>query len=319
MTRHVTESGPKRPASAARSCSGMGRIVWYGSRPIRRRTSAGVGTTDAGYRPPARVSPLVQRTSRRRRGATASLGTIGLVSQVDGVERALVVVAHPDDCDFGCAATTAKWTSLGVEMSYCIITSGDAGGSDRSIARTRMAEIRQEEQRAAAAEVGVHDITFLGYPDGKVAATVELRRDISRVIRQKRPQRVLSQSPIRNFARIQASHPDHLAAGEATLDAVYPDARNPFAHMELLDQEGLEPWTVSEVWIMAGGSMAPDEVVDVTETADRKLAALRQHRSQYENWDQLEDRVRSWLKATAEAHGLGDGHMAEAFQVVHTG
>lgn len=230
-----------------------------------------------------------------------------------------MVVAHPDDCDFGCAATTAKWTGLGVEMSYCIITSGDAGGSDRSIARTRMAEIRQEEQRAAAAEVGVHDITFLGYPDGKVAATVELRRDISRVIRQKRPQRVLSQSPIRNFARIQASHPDHLAAGEATLDAVYPDARNPFAHMELLDQEGLEPWTVSEVWIMAGGSMAPDEVVDVTETADRKLAALRQHRSQYENWDQLEDRVRSWLKATAEAHGLGDGHMAEAFQVVHTG
>ena len=241
------------------------------------------------------------------------------MSQIEGIERALVVVAHPDDCDFGCAATTAKWTGLGVEMSYCIITSGDAGGSDRSIARTRMAEIRQEEQRAAAAEVGVHDITFLGYPDGKVAASVELRRDISRVIRQKRPQRVLSQSPSRNFARIQASHPDHLAAGEATLDAVYPDARNPFAHMELLEQEGLEPWTVSEVWIMAGGSMAPDEVVDVTETAERKFAALRQHRSQYQDWDQLEDRVRSWLKATAEAHGLGDGHMAEAFQVVHTG
>ncbi|MGH7687276.1 MAG: PIG-L deacetylase family protein [Candidatus Dormibacteria bacterium] len=241
------------------------------------------------------------------------------MSQIEGVERALVVVAHPDDCDFGCAATTAKWSGLGVEMSYCIITNGDAGGSDRSIARTRMAEIRKEEQRAAAAEVGVHDITFLGYPDGKVAATVDLRRDISRVIRQKRPQRVLAQSPVRNFARIQASHPDHLAAGEATLDAVYPDARNPFAHMELLEQEGLEPWTVSEVWIMAGGSMAPDEVVDVTETAERKLAALQQHRSQYQDWDQLEDRVRSWLKATAEAHGLGDGRMAEAFQVVHTG
>jgi LmbE family N-acetylglucosaminyl deacetylase len=241
------------------------------------------------------------------------------VSEVDGIERALVVVAHPDDCDFGCAATTARWTGLGVDVSYCIVTNGDAGGYDRSIARNRMAEIRQQEQRAAASEVGVHDVTFLGYPDGKLAPSIDLRRDIARVIRQRRPQRVLSQSPLRNFGRIFASHPDHLAAGEATLDAVYPDARNPFAHMELLEQEGLEPHTVREVWIMGGGSSTPDEVVDVTDTADQKLAALRHHRSQYEDWAQLEDRVRSWLKATAEANGLADGRMAEAFQVVHTG
>lgn len=242
------------------------------------------------------------------------------MSEVDGIERALVVVAHPDDCDFGCAATTALWTSLGVDVSYCIVTNGDAGGYDRSVARARMAEIRQEEQRAAAAEVGVKDVTFLGYPDGKLAATLDLRRDIARVIRQKRPQRVVAQSPLRNFARIFASHPDHLAAGEATLDAVYPDARNPFAHMELLEQEGLEPHTVNQVWIMAAGAaQAPDEVVDVTDTAERKLAALRHHRSQYQEWDQLEDRVRSWLKATAEANGLAGGRMAEAFQVVHTG
>jgi LmbE family N-acetylglucosaminyl deacetylase len=247
------------------------------------------------------------------------LGTIAVVPEVDGVERALVVVAHPDDCDFGCAATTARWTSLGVDVAYCIVTNGDAGGYDRSIPRSKMAEIRQEEQRAAAAEVGVRDVTFLGYPDGKVSPTVELRRDIARVIRQKRPQRVLSQSPVRNFSRIFASHPDHLAAGEAALAAVYPDARNPFAHMELLEQEGLEPHTVNEVWIMGGGSSTPDEVVDVTETAERKLAALRHHRSQYEDWTQLEDRVRSWLKATAEANGLTNGRMAEAFQVVHTG
>ena len=247
------------------------------------------------------------------------LGTIAVVSGLNGLERALVVVAHPDDCDFGCAATTALWTGMGVDVSYCIVTNGDAGGYDRSIPRSRMSEIRQEEQRAAAAEVGVTDVTFLGYPDGRVAPTVDLRRDIARVIRQKRPQRVLSQSPVRNFTRIFASHPDHLATGEATLDAVYPDARNPFAHPELLEQEGLEPYTVDEVWIMGGGSMTPDEVVDVTETADRKIAALRQHRSQYQDWSQLEDRVRSWLKATAEANGLGEGHMAEAFQVVQTG
>lgn len=241
------------------------------------------------------------------------------MSQLDGLERALVVVAHPDDCDFGCAATTALWTSKGVDVAYCIVTNGDAGGYDRSIARSRMSEIRQEEQRAAAAEVGVHDVTFLGYPDGKVTPTIDLRRDIARVIRQKRPQRVMSQSPLRNFSRIFASHPDHLAAGEAALAAVYPDARNPFAHMELLEQEGLEPHTVNEVWIIGGGSITPDEVVDVTESAERKLAALRHHRSQYEDWNQLEDRVRSWLKATAEASGLADGRMAEAFQVVHTG
>lgn len=241
------------------------------------------------------------------------------MSELDGVERALVVVAHPDDCDFGCAATTALWTGMGVDVSYCIVTNGDAGGYDRTIPRARMSEIRQEEQRAAAAEVGVTDLTFLGYPDGRVAANIDLRRDISRVIRQKRPQRVLSQSPVRNFGRIFASHPDHLATGEATLDAVYPDARNPFAHPELLEQEGLEPHTVKEVWIMGGGGNTPDEVVDVTETADRKLAALRHHRSQYRDWNQLEDRVRSWLKATAEANGLGEGHMAEAFQVVQTG
>lgn len=247
------------------------------------------------------------------------LGTIAVVSELDGIERALVVVAHPDDCDFGCAATTALWTGMGVDVSYCIVTNGDAGGYDRSVPRARMSEIRQEEQRAAAAEVGVSDITFLGYPDGKVAPNIDLRRDIARVIRQKRPQRVISQSPVRNFNRIFASHPDHLAAGEATLDAVYPDARNPFAHPELLEQEGLEPHTVKEVWIMSGGSMTPDEVVDVTETAEKKLAALRHHRSQYQDWSQLEDRVRSWLKATAEANGLGEGHMAEAFQVVQTG
>lgn len=235
------------------------------------------------------------------------------------VERVLVVVAHPDDCDFGCAATTAKWTGDGVEVSYCIVTDGDAGGSDRTVARADVARLRREEQAAAAAAVGVTDIAFLGYPDGRLTVSHELRRDITRVIRTKRPQRVLTQSPVRNFARIFASHPDHLAAGEAALDAVYPDARNPFAHPELLE-EGLEPYTVGEVWLMgAMPGTQPDRVVDVTDTADRKLAALRCHRSQYDDWNALEERVRSWLRATAEAGGLGADRLAEMFQVVHTG
>jgi LmbE family N-acetylglucosaminyl deacetylase len=247
------------------------------------------------------------------------LATIVDVSEIDGIERVLVVVAHPDDCDFGNAGTTAKWTDAGVTVSYCIITDGDAGGSDRSITREQMAGIRRIEQTAAAAEVGVTDLTFLGYPDGRLTPTIELRRDISRVIRVQQPQRVVTQSPMRNFTRIFASHPDHLAAGEATLCAVYPDARNPFAHRELLEVEGLEPHSVAEVWMSAAQGTGQDiRVVDVTDTADRKLAALRCHRSQYSDWDALEQRVRGWLEATAKTNGLEAGRLAEQFVVVPT-
>ena len=148
--------------------------------------------------------------------------------------------------------------------------------------RAEIAGIRRAEQTAAAKVVGVTDLTFLGYPDGRLVATLELRRDIARVIRRVRPQRVLGPSPERNFQRIYASHPDHLAAGEATLAAVYPDARNPFAHPELLD-EGFEPWAALEVWMMA--APAPEPCVDITDMFDRKLEALRSHVSQHPDPD----------------------------------
>ncbi len=249
----------------------------------------------------------------------SALATIVLMSEIDGIERVLVVVAHPDDCDFGCAGTTARWTDAGVNISYLIVTDGDAGGFDRSITRKEMATIRRREQTEAAAEVGVTDLTFLGYPDGRLTPSIELRRDIARVIRTKQPQRVITQSPVRNFTRIFASHPDHLAVGEATLCAVYPDARNPFAHSELLEQEGLEPYSVADVWMSAAvGSAQDTQVVDVTDTADRKLAALRCHRSQYSDWDALEQRVRGWLDATAKMNGLEPGRLAEQYVVVPT-
>jgi LmbE family N-acetylglucosaminyl deacetylase len=235
----------------------------------------------------------------------------------DAAQNILVVVAHPDDCDFGCAGSTARWTSEGRTVSYCIVTDGDAGGSDRSVSRAEMAQIRRREQTAAAAAVGVSEIAFLGYPDGRLAPTIELRRDISRVIRQRKPDRVVTQSPDRNYQRIFASHPDHLAAGEAALSAVYPDARNPFAHMELLDDEGLEPHTVPEVYLMA--SAPGGVVVDITDTIERKLEALRNHASQYDDWDGLSARVREWARLNAEANGLPEGSSAESFLLVPTG
>jgi LmbE family N-acetylglucosaminyl deacetylase len=230
----------------------------------------------------------------------------------------LVVTAHPDDVDFGAAGTVAAFTDAGVEVAYCIVTDGDAGGHDRTISRPEMAAIRRDEQRAAAAQVGVTDVTFLAHPDGRVIASLELRRDISRVIRRFRPQRVLAQSPERMWDRIFASHPDHLAAGDAATCAVYPDARNPFAHPELLD-EGLEPHTVDELWLMAAPpTSSPESAVAVETNVERKIAALLCHRSQIDDPDGLAKRIREWAEATALAADLPSGSSAEIFQIVRT-
>jgi len=233
------------------------------------------------------------------------------------ISRILVITAHPDDVDFGAAGTIAQWTDSGIDVSYCIVTNGDAGGSDPSIRRAEMATLRQAEQTAAAKQVGVHDLHFLGYPDGQVEATLGLRRDLSRIIRLLKPQRVVSPSPDRNYARVGTSHPDHRAVGSAALDAVYPDSRNMFAFPELLSEEKLEPWTVNEVWISGGPT--PTNYVDITETFGRKIAALRCHASQISNPDGLEQRLRTWLGQLASQGGLPEGRVAEAFQVLQTG
>jgi LmbE family N-acetylglucosaminyl deacetylase len=230
-----------------------------------------------------------------------------------GVERVLVVTAHPDDVDFGVAGSVATWTAGGIEVTYCVVTDGDAGGSDLELSRDEMARVRRAEQTEAAATVGVTDVHFLGYPDGRLQATIELRRDISRVIRTVRPQRVVCQSPERIWERVYASHPDHLAAGEAAVCAVYPDARNPFAHPELLEA-GFEPWTVPQLWLMAHPSV--DVYVDTTDTIDKKVAALRCHVSQIPDPEGLDQRMRDWGAMIASRVGLPEGRMAEAFQSV---
>ena len=232
----------------------------------------------------------------------------------DTPERALVVMAHPDDADFSCAGTVALWTDAGTEVVYLMVTDGEAGGDELTLDSAEIGAMRRGEQRRAAAEVGVKDVRFLGYPDGRVEATLDLRRDISRVIRQVRPQRVIIPSPERDWDSVAASHPDHMATGEAAMNAVFPDARNPHAHRELLAEEGLAPWTVPEVWVIGG----PGHHTDITEVFERKVAALAAHESQISDIAELEPMLREWMGANAAEAGLPEGSLAEVFRVVNT-
>jgi LmbE family N-acetylglucosaminyl deacetylase len=231
------------------------------------------------------------------------------------IKRVLVVMAHPDDCDFGAGGTIAQWTSQGIEVSYCIITNGDQGGEESGIPVEEMAKVRQQEQRDAGKALGVTQITYLNYRDGWLLPSIELRKEIVKAIRIAKPDRMVVQSPERNWERIYSSHPDHLAAGETAIQAVYPDARNPFAFPEL-KAAGLEPWRVREVWIT--GSPTPNHFVDISETFSKKMAALHAHVSQTAHNKELENMVRSWGERNAEANGLAQGRVAEIFKVIST-
>jgi LmbE family N-acetylglucosaminyl deacetylase len=235
----------------------------------------------------------------------------------DAPVRILVITAHPDDVDYGAGGTVAGWTAAGHDVAYCIVTDGDAGGTDASVTRVEMAQLRREEQRKAAAVLGVSEVDFLGYPDGRVTASLELRRDLARVIRRFRPARVVTQSPLRDLRSMYASHPDHIATGEAAMCAVYPDARNEFAHPELLADEGLAPHTVAETWVMAPMGDG-DHAVDITDAFDRKMAALWAHVSQTAHLTDLETRMRGWGAGQALAGNLGPDRLAETFHVLDT-
>ena len=228
----------------------------------------------------------------------------------------LCVAAHPDDLDFGCAGTTASLTAAGHRVVYCLVTDGQAGGFDNTITRDEMATIRRKEQTEAAAVVGVDELHWLGFPDGAVEVTIELRKAISRVIRQVKPDRVVTQRPHRDFGRIYSSHPDHIATGEATLCAVYPDARNEFAHESLLADEGLEPHSVPEVWVVGGPDA--DVFIDITDTFDAKIEALLCHDSQMQDPDRIPALMREWGERTAADAGFETGRLAEAFRRLET-
>jgi len=228
--------------------------------------------------------------------------------------KALLVVAHPDDIDFGAAGTVATMTDHDVEVVYGLVTSGQAG-EPAHLSPAELTEIRQKEQTDAAAIVGVSELHWLGFPDGHLVADLELRKAIARLIRIVKPDVVITQTPVRNLDRIYAAHPDHLATGEATVSAVYPDARNGHSFPGLLD-EGHEPHSVPRLWLMAGTDH--NLHVDITAAMDRKIEALLAHHSQNDDRAEgLPPMIREWAQANASAAGHA-GLAVESFKVVHT-
>ncbi len=222
----------------------------------------------------------------------------------------MVVVAHPDDIDFGTAGTMASLVDAGIRVTYCLVTSGEAGAPE-DLPRDEVAALREREQRAAAAAVGVADVRFLGLPDGALEPNLELRAAISRAIREVRPDLVITQRAERNWDSVYGSHPDHLAVGEATMAAVYPDARNPHAHPQLLE-EGLEPHAVPEIWVT--GLDPQDVFIDITDVFDKKIAALSAHESQVSERFDVESLLRTWAEGTTAKNGLPEGRLTEAFR-----
>ncbi|QYF89655.1 PIG-L deacetylase family protein [Arthrobacter sp. PAMC25284] len=230
------------------------------------------------------------------------------------IERVLCFTAHPDDIDFGAAGTIAAWTAAGVQVSYCIMTDGDAGGFDPG-QRDEIALLRIAEQKRAAALVGVTDIHYLHQRDGYLEASHEVIREVVRLIRGLRPDIVVSMHPERNWNRIQKSHPDHLAVGEAVTRAVYPALENPFAYPELADA-GLAAYKLPWLWLFAGPDERENHFVDVTDHIDSKLEAIHIHVSQHPDVDAMERTVRGLMLKTGRRAGLPAGRSAEAFHVV---
>lgn len=205
--------------------------------------------------------------------------------------RILVVLAHPDDPEFYCGGTVALWSSEGRKIVYCLITRGEKGNDDSDADPKMIAELRMQEQRRAAAILGVEEVIFLDHPDGYLTPDLNLRRDVVRVIRQVRPDIVITCDPTNFFPSDRyINHPDHRAAGQATLDAVFPAAGSGLYFSELNMDEGLSSHKVNQVYV--AGAQQSNTVIDVTDYMDAKLAALREHVSQIHDFEAMETRLR---------------------------
>ncbi|CAN5577327.1 PIG-L family deacetylase [soil metagenome] len=229
--------------------------------------------------------------------------------------RALVVSAHPDDIEFACAGTVAQWTDAGADVTYCIVSDGSTGTQDRSLMGERLAQLRRAESERAAEVAGVSDIVWLGYRDGYIEYTLNLRRDLARVFRDKKPHRYVVLDPTPTIEDRFINHPDHRAVGQASLDVTMTAGTTPGHFPELLD-EGMEPWRgLRELWIMGPG--AKPVAVDISETIERKIKALLCHESQVgDDAERVGAWMREWAAEVGEPHGFGH---AETFQIITQG
>ena len=226
-------------------------------------------------------------------------------------DKAMVVIAHADDAEFGCSGTVAKLCSEGWDVVYVMCTDGSKGSSDRNMSRKKLAQIRRQEQLGAATVLGLKDVVFLDNEDSLLQPTLELRRDIAREIRRHKPDVLICPYPMRTLdGGWGVGHPDHIAAGEAALSALFPTARDHMSFPELIE-ENLEPHKVAEAWIM--GHPEPDHWVDVTEHLKTSIKSLEQHVSQVSNMDQ--DRINQFMRDGRRERAKGHGmQYAESFK-----
>lgn len=224
-------------------------------------------------------------------------------------QRVLVIFAHPDDPEFMIGGTMAKWAREGAHIIYVVITDGSAGSNDPAMSKDVLVHMRQQEQRAACDTAGIKEILFLGYQDGTLQPTLELRRDLTRLIRRFKPTIVVCGDPTAWFySGGYINHPDHRAAAAAAVEAVFPSAETRPIFRELLD-EGLEPHKVHQLWI--SGAAQADTWVDISEDIETKIAALRHHKSQVEVGDG--EFIRQWAR---EDGAKANMEMAESFKVM---
>ncbi|NLS10866.1 PIG-L family deacetylase [Nesterenkonia sp. MY13] len=228
-----------------------------------------------------------------------------------GLNRVLAFAAHPDDIDFGASGTIAAITALGVEVHLCLLTVGDAGGFDLSRSPEETARLRRQEQEEAAAVVGISSVEVLDERDGFVEPSYELVGKIVRQMRSHRPDAVLSFHPERAWDRLQKSHPDHLACGEAVVRACYPAVENPFAYPEL-EEAGLSAFKVKHLLLMGSPAQHVNLRVDITGHQDKKLAALGRHFSQHRDAERMREFVTEQMQ---RIHGAG-GYAEDFHHVV---
>lgn len=211
----------------------------------------------------------------------------------------LVILAHPDDPEFFCGATIARWASQGHSIHYCLLTRGDKGVRDRTTDPHELARIREREERAAADVLGVKQVVFLDYQDGYLVPDLAARKAAARAIRQFKADIVVSCDPTFIFGENSVNHPDHRAAGQIVVDAVFPAAGNPMYFPELIEQEALEPTPVKELWLSVTGN--PNTTVDVTPFWEKKIQALHCHETQIDDMAVLDERQRSRRAAGSTA------------------